>query len=186
MIDPIAYNNLENFLLSEVRGRFQKDGFIEAFDFFSIIIWKSNRSKSKVAKRLIKQSDNSDLDQISKHISSAISVAKTDKEKMQVLIVDWKFKLAIASAILTILYPDDFTVYDYRSAGQVGEGGSLKYKTNFEEIWSGYLLFRSRVAQIPHGASLREKDHYLFGKSRMDDLYKALKCGFSKEYEEEE
>jgi hypothetical protein len=186
MIDPIAYYNLENFLLSEVRGRFQKNEFIEAFDFFSIIIWKSNRSKSKVANRLINKSQNLDLDRISKDITSAISKAKTEKEKMRVLIEDWKFKLPIASAILTILYPDIFTVYDYRAAEQVGEGEKLKYKTKFENIWNGYVTFRKKVAEVSYGKNLREKDQHLFGLSRIKDLKKDLKNGFSDENQEDD
>jgi hypothetical protein len=181
MIDPIKYFDLEQFLLQDVRQRFQSDHSIGAFDFFSIIIWKSNRSKSKVANRLMTKSKSLDLEQISRNISADIFKAKTEKEKMKVLIVDWGFKLAIASAILTILYPDKFTIYDYRAAGQVKEGESLKNKIKFEDIWAGYVAFMAKVSAIPYGVSLREKDHYLFGKSRMDDLIADLKNGFSEE-----
>jgi hypothetical protein len=125
------------------------------------------------------KSTDSDLDKISRNISSDIAKAKTEKEKMKVLILDWGFKIAIASAILTILYPDIFTIYDYRAAEQVGEGEKLKRKTKFEDIWSGYVEFRNKVAAVSHGGSLREKDHYLFGKSRMDDLTKDLKNEFA-------
>ena len=175
MIDPIKYYDLEQFLLTDVRNRFLKDRSIGAFDFFSIIIWKSNRSKSKVAKRLLKNGNGSDLEQISRSITAGIYKAKTDEEKMRVLIVDWGFKLAIASAILTILYPDQFTIYDYRAAGQVKEGGKLKNEVEFKGIWVGYAKFLAKVAGIRHGKSLREKDYYLFGKSRMDDLNADLK-----------
>ena len=181
MIKPIAYYNLENFLLQDVRSRFHADKSIGAFDFFSIIIWKSNRSKSKIANRLMTKSKNLDLEQISRTISADIANAKTEKERMKVLIVDWGFRLPIASAILTILYPEEFTIYDYRAVEQVGEGASLKSKQKFENIWSGYVAFRNKVLAIPHGTSLREKDHYLFGKSRMDDLNDDLKNGFSDE-----
>ena len=180
MIDPIKYYNLEQFLFNDVRKRFHKKHSIGAFDFFSIIIWKSNRSKSKVAKRLLNKTKGSDLEQISRSISAGIAKAKTDKDKMKCLIVDWGFKLAIASAILTILYPDRFTIYDYRAAGQVKEGEKLKNEVEFEEIWAGYVAFMGKGAAIPHGKNLREKDYYLFGKSRMEDLNADLKNGFKK------
>jgi hypothetical protein len=50
--DPLRYYDLENYLLGDVRTRFQATGWISAFDFFSIIIWKANRAKSRIAKRL--------------------------------------------------------------------------------------------------------------------------------------
>jgi len=145
MIDPIKYYHLETFLLQDVRQRFERDHSIGAFDFFSIIIWKSNRSKTKVANRLLTKSKNLNLEQISRKISADIAQAKTEKEKMKVLIVHWGFKLAIASAILTIFYPEKFTIYDYRAAGQVNEGVRLKDKTKFEDIWIGYIVFRAKV-----------------------------------------
>jgi len=99
---------------------------------------------------------------------------------MKVLIVHWGFKLAIASAILTIFYPEKFTIYDYRAAGQVNEGVRLKDKTKFEDFWIGYIVFRAKVLSIPYGASLREKDYFLFGKSRMEDLKADLNTSFRK------
>lgn len=183
MPNPIAYYNLEKFLLTDVREHFLRDGSLGAFDLFSIIIWKSNRSKSKVARRLLAKSSNRNLEQISRNISAAIARAKSDKEKMRVLITEGGFKLAIASAILTILYPDEFTIYDYRTAAQIDEGAKLKTKTNFDDIWDGYALFRSKVAAIRCGDNLREKDHYLFGKSRMEDLIEDIGTGFTREDE---
>ena len=102
MTDPIKYYHLETFLLQDVRQRFERDHSIGAFDFFSIIIRKSNRSKTKVANRLLTNSKNLNLEQISRKISADIAQAKTEKEKIRVLFVHWEFKLAIASAILTI------------------------------------------------------------------------------------
>jgi hypothetical protein len=177
--NPISYYNLEKFLFQDVQGRFLADKSIGAFDFFSIIVWKSNRSKSKIANRLMDKCKNMTLEEISRNISADIANTKTEKERMRVLIVKWGFKLPIASAILTILYPKVYTIYDYRVAGQLREGVSLKYRTNFENIWIGYVAFRKKVLAIPHGLNLREKDHYLFGKSRMDDLIENLKTGFS-------
>ncbi len=180
MNNPISYYNLEEFLLSDVRNRFLDNNSIGAFDFFSIIVWKSNRSKSIVAKRLIVKSKNSDLEQISLSITSSISRAHSDEEKMKVLIESWGFKLAIASAILTILYPDRFTVYDYRAAKQLNFGANLKNKSSFADIWAGYVEFKDKVAALPFGSNLRDKDRYLFGRSTMDDLLTDLKCGFQK------
>lgn len=51
--DYATYYDLEGYLFSEVSGRFQRDRRLSAFDFFCVVIWKANRSKSKVARRLL-------------------------------------------------------------------------------------------------------------------------------------
>jgi hypothetical protein len=86
----------------------------------------------------------------------------------------------MASAILTILYPDKFTVYDYRAAEQVGDDSKLNTKSNFEAIWTGYLKFKNLVVKTGEGKLLRDKDRFLFGKSRMEDLERDIKSGFKK------
>jgi hypothetical protein len=45
--------DLENYLFEEVSRHFSELGYLHAFDFFCIVIWKANRSKSKIAKRLL-------------------------------------------------------------------------------------------------------------------------------------
>jgi len=178
MIDPIAYYNLESYLLREVRSRFTVDKSIGAFDFFSIIVWKSNRSKSLVAHRLLRKFRGKSLEQISRSVSRSIHGATSDKERLRILLEDYGFKIAIASAILAILYPNDFTIYDYRASGQVKEGEDLKNRSNFEELWSGYVKFRSKVSKVTQGKDFREKDRFLFGQSRIDDLSADLKSNF--------
>lgn len=180
MIDPLLYYDFERYLLETVGPHFRQSGSIGAFDFFSIIVWKSNRSKSTLARRLMATAPGDDLEQITRRISAAVWKAKDEKAKMRVLIVDWKFRLPIASALLTIWYPETFTVYDYRAADQVGDTSQLATKTRFEDIWSGYVEFRRKVQAVAQGRTLREKDRYLFGKSRLEDLQQALKYGFSK------
>ncbi len=40
--------NLEDYLFDTVSTRFQADGTLNAYDFFAIVIWKSNRNKTKI------------------------------------------------------------------------------------------------------------------------------------------
>lgn len=61
-LDYLRYYDLEAYLFEDVRKRFQKEGVLSAFDFFSIVIWKANRAKSKVAHRLLKMAETDDLD----------------------------------------------------------------------------------------------------------------------------
>ena len=50
----IELYHLEEYLFKTVNARFKNDKKINAYDFFCIIIWKANRAKSKIAKKLIK------------------------------------------------------------------------------------------------------------------------------------
>ena len=180
MNDACLYYNLERYLLKTVRSRFLKQGWIGAFDFFSIVIWKANRAKSKMANKICCVSGKKDLEKICRKITKSLGEAKADKERMYILVSKWKFRLPMASAILTILYPKNFTVYDYRAAEQVGDDSKLNTKSNFEAIWTGYLKFKSFVVKKGKGKTLRDKDRYLFGRSRMEDLKRDIKSGFKK------
>ena len=60
-MDFRQYYYLENYLFDVVQPRFVEQGYLSAFDFFCIVIWKANRSKSKIAKRLLsKKHENLD------------------------------------------------------------------------------------------------------------------------------
>lgn len=50
-MDYRAFYHLESYLFNTVRIRFLENGFLDAFDFFCIVIWKANRSKSKIARK---------------------------------------------------------------------------------------------------------------------------------------
>ena len=51
--DFIKYYDLESYIFEGVNTKFHKYGFLSAFDFFTIIIWKANRAKSKISKRIL-------------------------------------------------------------------------------------------------------------------------------------
>ncbi|MGJ9384908.1 hypothetical protein [Salipaludibacillus sp. CF4.18] len=58
------------------------------------------------------------------------------KEKLRYVMKAWDFRLPMATAILTVLYPDDFTVYDVRVCEQLGgDHHKLKNRVNFDNIW---------------------------------------------------
>ena len=52
--DYLQYYDLESYLFDTVSQRFHKEGRLNAFDLFSIIVWKAERAKSRLAHRLIK------------------------------------------------------------------------------------------------------------------------------------
>lgn len=179
-MDFRKYARLESYLLDEVRPRFLEQQYLSAFDFFCIVIWKANRSKSKIAKMLLKCSEVEDLnlDQVVAVITRGLVTQDNGKERLRAL-RKLGFQLPMASAILTILYPDEFTVYDTRVCDQIGGFDKLKHCRSFEKLWSGYQEYRSKVeGSTPVGLSLRDKDRYLWGKSFYEQLTKDIESGF--------
>jgi hypothetical protein len=180
MIDPLRYYSLESFLFKEVHPRFRRDGCIGARDFFSIVIWKANRAKSKVARRLLAKAGLSDrnLDRITRELTGSLSHLACPKDRLRCLIVDWKFRLPMASAILTVLYPEEFTVYDVRVCDTFKEYRALDSITEFETLWTRFELLIGEVRRIDPTRSLRDNDRTLWGKSALDQLDRDIKGCF--------
>lgn len=168
-MDFREYHHLESYLFDKVRVRFAKQGYLTAFDFFCIVIWKANRAKSKIVKKLLEGTDIS-LDKAVGLLTSGIAKQKTAKDRLEFL---WNvgLRLPMASAILTVLYPDDFTMYDTRVCGILGGFHNLNNLSNFEDVWQGYQDFKRKVVEnTPTELTLRDKDRYLWGKSFYEQL----------------
>lgn len=179
-LDYCRYYDLETYLFEDVSPRFRAQGYLEAFDLFSIVIWKANRVKSIIAKKLLKlAAPGESLDGVCRRLTSSIYAADTDEERFKILFDQpWSFPLPMASAILTVLYPDNFTVYDYRVCDELGDFHKLCNITNTQNVWSGYLRFRAAVEASSSLPSLRDKDRALIGKSMFSQLEKEIREGF--------
>ena len=143
-MDYGTFYHLESYLEQTVKARFDQDGELGAFDFFCIVIWKANRAKSLVAERLL-STGPSNLDESVRALTRAVEEAPKSRLKLELLMKEWKFRLPMASAILSVLYPEDFTVYDVRVCDVLGKCHSLKNMTSMESIWTGYELFVEEV-----------------------------------------
>ena len=169
-LDYRKFHNLEAYLLSEVGPRFAKSGRISPSDFFMIIIWKANRSKTQIRDRLIKQSG--DFDTSVRRLAASLYKSDGPKRRLEVLMKEWGLRLPMATAILTILYPDDFSVYDERVCEQLGGFEKLTSRKFTDKLWNEYQEFLNAVHDAtPAGLSLRDKDRYLWGRS----LYQSVK-----------
>jgi hypothetical protein len=193
--DPLSYYALESYLLGDVRKHFEDDGSIGAFDFFSIVIWKANRAKSRIAERLRsmdKPEQRTDLEAITRSLTKSLYEAEDGQARLRILLCTWGFLLPMATAILSILWPDEFTVYDVRVCGELKEiriGGDLKDFTdlanlsnvdkNFDKVWARYFEYRESVrAAVPQESSLRDKDRYLWGRSAARQVQSDIASGF--------
>ena len=176
-MDFRQYYNLESYLLDTVQLRFAQEGQLSAPDFFCIVIWKANRAKSKIAKRLLRKYEN--LDTAVQSLTAGIAQQPNAKDKLRYLMEDWNFRLPMASAILTILYPNDFTIYDVRVRDILGEFHSLNNRVNFENLWREYQAFKRAVElSAPSELNLRDKDRYLGGESFYKQLMKDIENEF--------
>lgn len=175
----IQFYTLELYLFNTVHHRFTQQGYLGAFDFFCIVIWKANRAKTKVAKRLLGNTEKT-LDEVVVELTKGIAAQETPKDKMRLLMFGGiRFRLPMASAILTVLYPDEFTVYDYRVCEALGDFRNLPNITNIDKLWERYSAFKSAVvSHSPAGLSLRDRDRYLWGKSFRDQLTTDIAKGF--------
>lgn len=169
----------EGHLFQVVSPRFQQQGWLSAYDLFSIVRWKANRAISKVATALVRTS-GSNLEQTSRQLTKDLYEAPNDRQRFFVLSGKWKLRLPMASAILTVLFPDNFTVYDVRACEMLGDFHTLASRTDIESRWQGYLEFKNAVERsTPAHLSLRNKDRYLWARSRHDGLARFVKKAFS-------
>jgi hypothetical protein len=174
--------HIEGYLFDEVGPAFRETGQLSAFDFFCIIAWKSNRSKSYVAKRLLKKG-YADLEGAASALGRAIFAAGSDLDKFRVLFENWGFSLPLASAILTVLYEERFTVYDWRAFEQVLDvAPDLKdpnRTSDLAEAWTRYEQYRSAVRNaVDANLPLRDKDRVLWARSSTQQMKRDIERAF--------
>lgn len=174
-IDFRQYYNLEYYLLNKVRHSFRRQGRLSAEEFFCIVIWKANRRKSTIANRLLaKGYDN--LNAAVEKLTTDLKLRSNAKDRLRFLWEEWEFRLPMASAILTILYPDEFTVYDKRVCDVLKDFHYLNDVSDFDDLWDGYQKFKRKVEESsPPKFSLRDKDRFLWGKSFYEQLKDDIK-----------
>jgi hypothetical protein len=174
---PLAIYALESYLLDTVSGRFQDEGSLGAFDLFCIVIWKANRAKSHVARRL-KLKFGDDLEVASRAFTKGIAQARSPGERLSFVTDTVGFRLPMASAVLTILFPEEFTVYDTRVCERLGDYGWLANRSG-DALLEGYRDFVAAVrSAVPAGLSLRDCDRWLWGESFAASLQRDIAYGF--------
>ena len=185
-LDYVKYYDIERYLFDDVHEHFHNDCWIGAFDFFSIVIWKANRAKSKIAERLGKQERSGEgLEEVVRRLTALLHDAKDARDRLRLLLDEpWGLRLPIASAILTVLWPDEFTVYDVRvcdelQAHQLGDFHKVGEWSDFDRVWLEYGKYVEAVRHAaPSGLSLRQKDRYLWAHSTAEQLRKDIATSF--------
>lgn len=176
-LDYQKYYNLENYLRQTVHDTFHKNGFIDVSDFFCIVIWKANRAKSKIANRLCKVEP--DLELCCRKLTQGLFQSTSHKDRLKLLVSDYGFRLPMSSAILSVFYPDDFSVYDIRVCETFPQFSNLVNTSNFENLWVGYSNYIQAVKTYnPAELNLVDKDHLIWGKSFYNQLQNNISSNF--------
>lgn len=173
MLNPRRYYDLERYLFEDVHRNFAANGEISAFDFFSIVMWKANRAKSKIAARLLAMDPKGrkTLNPIVRELARSLSRAPDARERLNILVNQWGFGLPMASAVLSVFWPEEFTIYDVRVCERLNKFADLINATKFATIWASYQEYVDAVrAAVPDAMSLRDKDRWLWAKSTANQL----------------
>jgi hypothetical protein len=126
--------------------------------------------KSLLSFKSMTQRGGEKMEAICRTLTGLLYVAPNDKERLRIIMQDWGFALPMASAILSVGWPDDFTVYDYRVRVLVG-CPELNNLTDFERIWEGFKNYKAKVSEMaPSDLNVRDKDRYLWGHSTASQL----------------
>ncbi|MCL4796467.1 MAG: hypothetical protein KJZ84_18025 [Bryobacteraceae bacterium] len=164
-MDYVKYYHLEDYLFTDVTAAFRTRGFLTPEEFFSIVIWKANRAKTAVKRRLL--THEMPLRAAVKSLTRSIAKSDNDHDRLSILTEAWGFRLPMASAILTVLYPDRFTVYDFRACGELGLDDFSGHRDQIDKYFSDFL---PKVIAVRGPTSLRDKDRHLWGKSAYQSL----------------
>jgi hypothetical protein len=166
-MDYRKFYDLENYLFSEVGSRFREQGVLSALDLYLILAWKANRAKNQTRDRLAARAGT--FDTACQEIARALFAADSSKSRLRILMEEWNFFLPTTTAILAVLFPNEFTVYDVRVCKVLGNYSglaNLKFSTKLND---GLVAYTDAVrAAAPAGLSLRDCDKYLWGKSFYD------------------
>jgi hypothetical protein len=104
----LRYYFLEEYLFKEVHAYFRETKTLTSEKFFAIVIWKSNRAKTNVLAGISRYGKSTE--ELMLHVAEA-----TPLDKVKVLADIDGIGIPIASAILTVCYPEEYTVVDYRA-----------------------------------------------------------------------
>ncbi len=168
------YYDLDDYLFRYVTARFAKQKTLNAFDFFAIVTWKSNRSTSKVKDGLKK------ANLTPRTLMAKVSACASDRDRLVELDKVAGIGVPIASAILTVCYPKHFTILDYRAWDallllhfkKTNKGEPMP--NNIDDYLSKYLPACQAMAK-KHKMTLRELDKAMWGLSKQNSVMKLAK-----------
>jgi len=168
---------LENYLFKEVGASFKEKKPLTPFDLFAIAIWKANRNKGRIRDGIRER--KSSVQKISSILASVISNDEESKKNALKQLTEEipGIKIPVASAFLSVLYPNDFTIVDGRIIDACKD-----YKIPYEpdprrdvDSYFKYLNYCKNNFEKLGFKSLRDLDQALWGYSFFKELTEYVK-----------
>jgi hypothetical protein len=173
LVDPIAYYNPETLLFPAVARGFADTGALDPEVLYLILDWKAPRARTRHRARLARVAGS--FSAAVKNIAVELRAATGPEQQLELLSTKWGFRLPTASAILTVLYPDIFTVYDIRVCNTLNAFHQLSDTKWSRTVWREYQRYTVAVRNAaPEGLSLRDCDRWLWGRDKREALRKEL------------
>ncbi|HUF28728.1 MAG TPA: hypothetical protein VMM18_17235 [Gemmatimonadaceae bacterium] len=170
----------ERYLFDSVGPRFRQEGSLGAYDLFAIVRWKANRAITRVALRISHVADG-DLETAARELTRDLASAHSPRERFVLMSEKWGLRLPMASAILAVLYPEQFTVYDIRVCSALNAFHGIGNLSKPDVRWGRYQEYITAVNRAaPASLSLRDKDRWLWARSRHQDLERLIARDFRK------
>ncbi|MFA6274515.1 MAG: hypothetical protein WC662_05125 [Candidatus Paceibacterota bacterium] len=168
------YYSLEDYLFKEISNNFKEKHYLTNEEFFAIVIWKSNRSKTKVLKGV--EISGKTIKRITEKFEE-----QNREEKINNLVKISGIHIPIASAILSVCFSNEFTIADYRVAETINKIKNTEIKNPSYSI-ENYLEYLDICKEIAEkwNLSLRDLDKCLWGydfykgKSGLKELVRTL------------
>jgi hypothetical protein len=172
-MDYIEFYDAEKLLFDKVGPEFQRGINPSVMHFETLLGWKSERPGDAHWMRLMKTCGGTMEDAVAA-ICADIRSAADDQARLKVLIRKWQFALPTAVTILTVFYPEFFTMYDERTRRQTGTK-DWSHRTFTPALWEHYREFKEKIiALAPPGVTLRDADRYVMGKDTYELRAKKL------------
>ena len=158
--------DLETYLFQQVSRRFEQGRTLTPYDFFAIIVWKSNRAKTKVRRGLSAAHKSVET------LMQQVAEARRPVDKVTLLTEIDGIGIRIASAILAVCYPSQFTVLDYRAWETLGSFQVAGLPGSIPTTPNAYVQYCEACIALAEkeGLSLRDLDRVLWARSWEDDL----------------
>jgi hypothetical protein len=86
-VDYRKYYSREEYIFGEVGPKFQKTGHIDPADFYLILIWKAERSKTRHRKRMAKTAGS--FAAAVKEIASSLHATRQPEVKLKLIMEKW-------------------------------------------------------------------------------------------------
>ncbi len=147
--------NIEEYLFKVIGPRIRERGFVEFDDFYQICMWKSARQKQNYLKNKNAIED----------ISRKAFAEKDELLKMKQLLELKGVGIPMASAILTIVFPDKYAVIDVRCIQMLNKLGIKIKETITINRWLEYLKIMRELAR-ENNFTPRQIDQILFSMHR--------------------